>query len=228
MDQTYIEQALRDSFADKKLDQTEKAQLAQLTQALQQQPDKISFIRNKAFSILLEQDNFTEEQFRAIKWLENVVKTLDKNSQQPSIVADACFSPGTDCLNRIISLCNQAQHSIDVCVFTISCNDITRALLSAHQRGVSVRIISDNDKRNDKGSDVDQLDEAGIAVTVDRTEHHMHHKFAIFDNKILLNGSFNWTRSASKFNQENISTTDNPALLLAFSREFERLCQKLN
>ncbi|MCE0558247.1 MULTISPECIES: phospholipase D-like domain-containing protein [unclassified Motilimonas] len=227
MNQQEIEQALIDSLADNKLDQSEKNQLAELTQELQNQPDKISFIRNKAFAVLLEQGDFNEAQFRAIKWLENVVKTLDKNSQQPSIVADACFSPGNDCLNRIVSLCNQARHSIDVCVFTISCNEITAALLKAHQRGINVRIISDNDKRNDKGSDVYQLDEAGIPVVVDRTEHHMHNKFALFDKKILLNGSFNWTRSASKFNQENIATTDNPKLVQAFSYEFERLWTKL-
>ncbi len=227
MDQQQIEQVLLASLEDNKLDRDEKHALAELTQSLQNQPDSISFIRNKAFALLLANGNFDEEQFRAIKWLENVVKTLDKNSQQPSIVADACFSPGNDCLNRIVSLCQQARRSIDICVFTISCNEITDAILQAHQRGVAVRIISDNDKRNDKGSDVYRLSDSGIPVVVDQTEHHMHHKFAVFDQKVLLNGSFNWTRSASKFNQENIATTDNPKLVNAFGHEFERLWHKL-
>ena len=227
MQQSDIEQLLIRSFEDRKLSQDEKFAVAELGQNLSGQRDKISFVRNRAFSLLLEQGAFSEEQFRAIKWLENLVKTLDKNSATESVDADACFSPGTDCQQRILSLCNNAHNSIDVCVFTISDNQLSDALFSAHQRGVNVRIISDNDKRNDKGSDVYSLVEKGVPVVVDRTDAHMHHKFAIFDGKQLLNGSFNWTRSASKYNQENILVTDNKELLGKFSREFERLWNNL-
>lgn len=51
----------------------------------------------------------------------------------------------------------------------------------------------------------------------------MHHKFAIFDGQCLLNGSFNWTRSTTESNQENLLVTTNPALVEFFRKEFERL-----
>ena len=52
----------------------------------------------------------------------------------------------------------------------------------------------------------------------------MHHKFAIIDGSILLNGSFNWTRSAVITNRENIVITANaPALLAAFLEEFNEM-----
>jgi phosphatidylserine/phosphatidylglycerophosphate/cardiolipin synthase-like enzyme len=51
----------------------------------------------------------------------------------------------------------------------------------------------------------------------------MHHKFALFDNETLLNGSFNWTRSASDVNQENILITQDAELVEKFSRQFDYL-----
>ncbi|RJG51478.1 phospholipase D-like domain-containing protein [Motilimonas pumila] len=228
MNQQAIIQALSESLEDNKLSNEEKQHFASVACELKGQTDKISFVRNKAFATLLAHGDFNEQQFRSIKWLENLLKTLDKNSQSELVDADACFSPGTDCLNRILTLCNNARAHIAVCVFTISCNEISAALLAAHKRGIKVRIITDNDKRNDKGSDVYHLAEAGIPVTVDRTDYHMHHKFALFDNHTLLSGSFNWTRSATKYNQENILTTDNRELVSAFSKEFERLWQQLS
>ena len=50
------------------------------------------------------------------------------------------------------------------------------------KRGVRVRVISDNDKAHDKGSDVWRLPDLGAEVRVDRSPHHMHHKFAIIDD----------------------------------------------
>ncbi|MEO0889377.1 MAG: phospholipase D-like domain-containing protein, partial [Pseudomonadota bacterium] len=98
--------------------------------------------------------------------------------------------------------------------------------LAAHKRGVTVRIVTDNDKMYDKGSDVEYLAAQGVAVKIDTTRYHMHHKFAIFDQQRLINGSFNWTRSASKYNQEDITLTDDRRFVSAFLRQFETLWQK--
>ncbi|MCE3254496.1 MAG: hypothetical protein K0Q67_3516, partial [Cellvibrio sp.] len=75
----------------------------------------------------------------------------------------------------------------------------------------------------DLGSDIARLVGQGIDVRMDNTENHMHHKFAIVDKSILVNGSFNWTRSATDYNQENILVTNEPKLVAAYSGEFESL-----
>jgi phosphatidylserine/phosphatidylglycerophosphate/cardiolipin synthase-like enzyme len=41
----------------------------------------------------------------------------------------------------------------------------------------------------------------------------VHHKFVILDSRMIANGSFNWTRQAVLFNQENVVLSDNPALV---------------
>ena len=96
-----------------------------------------------------------------------------------------------------------------------------------HRRGVKIRIISDNDKAHDEGSDIIDLARTGIAVKVDVTPYHMHHKYAIFDNKVLITGSYNWTRSAAEYNEENIIDSPDPKLIAPFAKHFAALWAKL-
>lgn len=86
---------------------------------------------------------------------------------------------------------------------------------------------TDNTKEFDAGSDVAQLRSAGVPIAVDRTDAHMHHKFAIFDGNWLLNGSYNWTRSACEHNEENLVASNDPALVGQFQRAFEQLWTSL-
>lgn len=56
----------------------------------------------------------------------------------------------------------------------------------------------------------------------------MHHKFVIIDNKILISGSINWTKSAFFGNFENMLVTNEPAIVKPFMYEFERIWTMLN
>ena len=48
------------------------------------------------------------------------------------------------------------------------------------------------------------MKEAGVCIVACKREGLMHHKFAIIDSSILLNGSFNWTERAVYGNCENL------------------------
>jgi phosphatidylserine/phosphatidylglycerophosphate/cardiolipin synthase-like enzyme len=54
----------------------------------------------------------------------------------------------------------------------------------------------------------------------------MHHKFALFDDDLLLTGSYNWTRGAADSNEENLILSNDRRLLASFRDEFERLWKK--
>src|ERR1044071_6897683 len=112
----------------------------------------------------------------------------------------AFFSPGESCRNAIINEIKNAKRQLKICVFTISDDQISRAILDAHQRRVSVTIITDNDKTHDMGSDIDMLSKSGILVKMDMSSNHMHHKFMIADERSVITGSYNWTSSAARFN----------------------------
>ncbi|MCA9059029.1 MAG: DUF1669 domain-containing protein, partial [Planctomycetaceae bacterium] len=84
----------------------------------------------------------------------------------------------------------------------------------------------DNDKAFDPGSDLTRLRKAEIPVRTDETEYHMHHKFAVFDGRIAVSGSYNWTRSAADNNQENIVVTSQDAIVKRFTRQFTELWEQ--
>ncbi len=220
-----LESQLRHTLDDIKLSNDEKIELRELTPTLSK--DERRFLRNKGFELARERiDADSSQTFKVLKWLEQVVKTLDSGKPESSVESSVHFSPGDECRRKIIDLCHRAKQSIDICVFTISDDTLSAAIFKAFQRGIDIRIITDNDKTGDLGSDVDDLISKGLNVRMDRSSNHMHHKFAVFDRSILLNGSFNWTRSASRYNQENIVVSGEADVVGDFLGEFEALWDK--
>ena len=122
-------------------------------------------------------------------------------------------------MNTLLS----AKKSLDVCIFTFSCKELKDVLVCAHQNGVVVRVITDNEQVAASGSQVASLRRAGIQVRHDCVSYFMHHKFAIVDEKILASGSLNWTLQGVCGNQENVVILDAPDVVVPFSKQFERL-----
>lgn len=56
----------------------------------------------------------------------------------------------------------------------------------------------------------------------------MHHKFVVIDNRILLNGSFNWTRQAISGNQENLMALSNKRMVSLYHKEFNKLWKEFD
>ena len=54
----------------------------------------------------------------------------------------------------------------------------------------------------------------------------MHHKFAVVDRRLLINGSFNWTRNAVLGNSENLVITNSSSVTRLFNEEFDKLWDK--
>lgn len=223
MDFNRLDQQLRDSLADLRLSNEERDELRQLGSDLGQ--DQVRYLRNRAFALvreLVQADLNNSEP--ALKWLEQVIKTLDASSSPPRpALASAHFSPGDDCLRKIRELCRQARKSVDICVYTISDDRLSEEIIACHRRGIAVRVISDNEKQFDEGSDIQHLIAQGVPLRIDDSPYHMHHKFALFDANLLLNGSFNWTRSASTSNEENLLVTDHALLVASYRSEFDKL-----
>ncbi len=186
-------------------------------------------VRRRAFEIARSALGQPDD-LPVLDWLEGVIKTIrevGKTSDRPA-VAEAYFSPGDDCPRAIGRLLANASKTADICVFTITDDRLADAVLDAHRRRVAVRIITDDAKAEDQGSDVGRLERADIATRVDRSPFHMHHKFAILDGATLLTGSYNWTRGAARDNEENLIVTTDPHFLKPFEETFERLWMKLD
>jgi mitochondrial cardiolipin hydrolase len=227
MNTNELDALLAKSLADHKVSGGERQEL--LAFALKQiDSDQDRHVaRSRVF--VIARDAATDEGARhVLTWVEDVLKALTPVGQAPvGEPSAAFFSPGETCLAQIVHRFSTARRSADVCVFTITDDRITRALLDAHRRGVRVRVITDNEKAFDRGSDIEQIVAAKVPLRVDQTPFHMHHKYAIFDGARLLNGSYNWTRGAAHDNEENITDTGDPRLIAAFQKHFDGLWEKL-
>lgn len=222
-----IDAILSATLQDRQLTRTERQALQAVLEERKASEAVLALFRSRAFE--LARDSVSDPRARSvISWLEDTVKTLlPSRGSADAGQLEAHFSPGEGPLESILLLLEQARSSADVCVFTITDDRITRALLQAHQRGLRVRVISDGDKSFDPGSDVRRLAESGVPVRLERSEAHMHHKFALFDRTRLLTGSYNWTRSAAQVNYENVLISTDPRLVLPFCRVFDELWEAL-
>ena len=211
------------AFTLQPLSRAEKASIAEQISAGAPDTAALSVLRSHIFrqaETAINAQNTSE----MLRWLEDMMRLLERFDEAKSGgTVEAWFSPRADCPGRIRSFLAQAKSTVDICVFTITDDRLTSAVLEAHARGVKIRIITDNDKAADLGSDADRFLEAGIQLRVDRTPYHMHHKFAIVDRSLLLNGSYNWTRGAAESNEENFIITDDKTLVSQFAAAFEKL-----
>jgi phosphatidylserine/phosphatidylglycerophosphate/cardiolipin synthase-like enzyme len=229
MDQALVTKMLRETLEDHRMSRGERQALDASLREMHASRRDLDVIRATVFDIAAAEidDRGARE---VLAWTEEAVKVLSglRRGDPETSTAEVAFTPGEDCRMRVTGVLAGARRTADLCVFTITDDRIARAIRTAHERGVAVRIITDDEKAGDLGSDIPRLAEAGIPVAMDDSPSHMHHKFAVIDGRVLLTGSFNWTRSASEANQENVVVTDDPRLVRPFATEFERLWNQMS
>ncbi len=182
--------------------------------------------REKLKGMLIEKAKQLENSGHknVINWLETCIDLINQHAFHFNRVF---FSPGNEIKNEIKLLLDRAEETVDLCIFTITDNELSRKIKACHKRGVKVRIITDDEKTEDSGSEILKLAKAGIPVKTDHSHYHMHNKFGIIDNQIAITGSFNWTYTATKHNQENLLATTKFEIVKQYQEEFERLWKTL-
>ena len=221
-----FDRILKHTLSDYRVSRGERRVLKSVLDEMDADEQQLAFLRHRAFEIA-RHEVLGPEADAVLRWLEDVVKVLQPNPDASVPSPKAYFSPGERCVNAILGLLKQTRRTADICVFTITDDRVSDAIVEAQRRRVDVRIITDNDKAEDRGSDIERLDAAGVPVRVDRTSNHMHHKFAIFDKSRVATGSYNWTRSAAKYNEENLVVAYDTGLIRQFRDEFEKLWNSL-
>ena len=215
----HLEKSLEDFYLSKR----EKAGLKSILAEEMLDASDVDRIRSKVLELAAEK--VTEKNYRLVlQWMKQVNYILEYRDAQQS---RAFFSPGDHCRNAIIQQMNLSLRELNICVFTISDDEISRAIVSAHRKGVAVRIITDNEKSLDQGSDIDRFARVGIAVKMDVSKNYMHHKFMVRDKQTVITGSYNWTLSAARFNHENILLTKEAGIVESYSNCFDQLWREM-
>lgn len=150
------------------------------------------------------------------------------DTPHPSVMVDGTqvetyFSPEDAIEHRIVDLIHNATKTVDLLAFTFTSDPIREALLEAQQRNIEIRGVVEASQTNAAGSDILDLRAWGLDIRLDRNPNLMHHKLIVIDSRIVIFGSYNFTRSAEEKNDENVIIVHDPALAERFLIEFERL-----
>ena len=129
-------------------------------------------------------------------------------------------------------------------LFVFSAQQLTNVLREQIEQGVEIRLVADPGFASRPFSEVldllgvtlpdhtckveannQPLDQAleGIGTPRLARGDKLHHKFAVIDNKTVITGSFNWSRSAANTNDETLLVIHSPQLAKHFNREMDRL-----
>jgi phosphatidylserine/phosphatidylglycerophosphate/cardiolipin synthase-like enzyme len=122
---------------------------------------------------------------------------------------------------HLASAIRQAHMSIDMAIYNLDLWSIRDALIDAHRRGVTVRLVTESD--NLDGPEIQQLKEAGIPIIGDRREGYMHNKFTIIDRQDVWTGSMNLTIDSAYRNNDNLIHIHSPELANNYLVEFDEM-----
>jgi phosphatidylserine/phosphatidylglycerophosphate/cardiolipin synthase-like enzyme len=131
------------------------------------------------------------------------------------------FSPNGGAAAAVARHVADAQKTVDCAAYAISETQITSALIGAHRRGLTVRLIVDAHEQGGTSSTARKIRDAGIPTRVDRTHSLMHNKTIIIDNEIVVTGSMNFTLSGDKKNAESTLIIHDAAIAQQFAENFQ-------
>lgn len=131
---------------------------------------------------------------------------------------------GADIEGEIINRINAAQVSIDCSIYNINRTTIVAALTDAHERGVIVRYVADNETANLAL----QNPIPPFPILRGNADGLMHNKFFVFDaddndNSWVMSGSTNMTDNNIATDYNNTVFIQDKALAKAYTLEFEEM-----
>lgn len=117
---------------------------------------------------------------------------------------EVCFTPPMGCTKVISNAIFEAKESVYVQAYGMSSTVIANALIKAKQKGLVVEIILDKSNLSQNYSQINELKDNGIIVSIDRVPGIAHNKVMIIDKTKVITGSFNFTAAAETRNAENV------------------------
>ena len=121
----------------------------------------------------------------------------------------------------LVEAIDAARLSIDVAAYSLSLNSVRNALIRAHDRGATVRVVMESS--NMDRSDPEILIEAGIPVIGDNRDGLMHDKFIILDKSEVWLGSMNFTDGGAYEDNNNLIRIRSTKIAENYLKEFEEM-----
>lgn len=131
------------------------------------------------------------------------------------------FSPNGGCTDAIVHEIALAKISVRIQAYSFTSAPIAKAIIDAKKRGVKVEAVLDKSNRTEKYSAATFLKNQGCDVLIDAKHAIAHNKIIIIDEKVIITGSFNFSKAAEESNAENLLVIrDEPQLVAKYVANF--------
>lgn len=140
----------------------------------------------------------------------------------PTARIRAYFTPGHMVETAIAEEIATARSEIRVQAYSFTNPLIVQALTEAQQRGVDVILVLDKSNRTQKYSAADYAGHAGILTLIDDRHAIAHNKIMIIDRKVVITGSYNFTRAAEKSNAENVVIIESEPIAQKYLQNWQK------
>jgi phosphatidylserine/phosphatidylglycerophosphate/cardiolipin synthase-like enzyme len=132
------------------------------------------------------------------------------------------FSPDDKVASKVLPILQSAKTSIDIMAYSFTRDDFAQAIRDRAAAGVTVRGVFDESQATTNiGGEYDQLKKDGYDVHLDGIEGLLHNKVIIVDGETVITGSYNFTASAERTNDENLIIIHDPRIAQAYLKNFE-------
>ena len=144
---------------------------------------------------------------------------------EPINTNDESRFTGSHVENALVNAIDNATSTIDMAVYELNSRAVTDALLRAHERGVQIRIVTDDEFGLEKpDSTIEELEFEGIPVVSDAPRRgFMHNKFFIIDGLYVWTGSTNITHNGFYNNNNNAILIRSRQLAENYQAEFDEM-----
>jgi len=165
-------------------------------------------------------ENYKEEFYE----IKNEKQKQTKNTlfNISGVVIENYFCPEDDCEEKVLSTLEKAESSIYFMTFSFTSDPIGELLIEKAKQ-IDVKGVMESFGLN-KYSEYEKFD---FPVKLERTKAMLHHKVFIIDNEIVITGSYNPTSAGNTKNDENIVIIHDKEIALEFTKEFERISNKI-
>lgn len=122
---------------------------------------------------------------------------------------------------------NATNNTLDIAAFELNNEVITGAIIDAHDRGVTVRVVTDDEHGiEDDDSTLTELELAGIPIVDDDRSALMHNKFMIMDGITVWLGSMNYTVNGVYRNNNNAISLRSRRAVEVYQAEFNEMFER--
>jgi phosphatidylserine/phosphatidylglycerophosphate/cardiolipin synthase-like enzyme len=123
----------------------------------------------------------------------------------------------------VVDLISSATKTLDIAVYSINNDAIMKAIFAANASKVKIRVLTDHTQAGSNYDSTVAFHKSGIPFKLHSVNRIMHNKFAVADNKVAMNGSFNWTQPAQNANAENCVVFHSPAVVAEYEKQFDQV-----